>query len=201
MRCYWIVSAILLISMQATVAWCTEANALIETQVLRVFSSIRSGYYHKPWKSPDFRNVKASGFFFKDDSIFHGKRGLILTNAHAVSQAQSIRVSNGREKRRYSVRVIGVCDSADFAIVQMEPKDLEIYERRNGHIVPLELGDSDALRVGDKVLGWGYPLGGERISKVDRPYLEGDSEEVLLLGEPAGTYRLRVHVWPKSVVL
>jgi hypothetical protein len=47
----------------------------------------------------------------------------------------------------------------------MEPQELEAYQSRNGKVVPLDLGDSDKLRVGDKVLGWGYPLGGERISK------------------------------------
>jgi hypothetical protein len=61
--------------------------------------------------------------------------------------------------------VVGICNSADFAVLQLEPDDLEAYERRNGQIVPLTLGDSDRLRVGDKVVGWGYPLGGERISK------------------------------------
>lgn len=169
MRFYCLISTIMLASVQATIGWCTEyTSSVIETQVLRIFTTARSGYYHKPWKTPDFRSVTASGFFFKDDALFPGERGLILTNAHAVSQGQSIKVSNGREKRRYAVRIVGVCDSADFAIIRMEREALEAYERRNGRIVPLELGDSDALRVGDKVLGWGYPLGGERISKSDQ---------------------------------
>jgi hypothetical protein len=47
----------------------------------------------------------------------------------------------------------------------MPAEEVETYEKRNGPIVPLKLGNSDRLRVGDKVLGWGYPLGGERISK------------------------------------
>src|SRR5271157_982610 len=88
----------------------------IETQVLRLFATKNSGYYHKPWKSPDFTNLKASGFFFKDDKNFPDKEGLILTNAHAVSMAQSIKVSNGREKRRYDVKVLAIFDSADFAV-------------------------------------------------------------------------------------
>ena len=143
-------------------------SGAIETQVLRIFATRNSGYYHKPWKSPDFMNIKASGFFFKDEKNFPGKEGLILTNAHAVSMAQSIRVSNGREKRRYEVKLLSVFDSADFAVLQMEPEELKIYESRNGKIAPLEFGDSDLLRVGDKVLGWGYPLGGERISKSEQ---------------------------------
>ncbi|MGB6064385.1 MAG: trypsin-like peptidase domain-containing protein [Desulfomonilaceae bacterium] len=150
-------------------ALCTaQTTTAIETQVLRVFSTRISSYYHKPWKSPDFNQVKASGFFFKDEKVFPGEQGLILTNAHAVTMAQSIKVSNGREKRRYEVRMVGVCDSADFAVLKMEPHELADYEQRNGKIIPLALGDSDKLRVGDKVLGWGYPLGGERISKSEQ---------------------------------
>jgi len=142
--------------------------ARIETQVVRVLSTNKAGYYHKPWKSPNFTTMQASGFFFKDEKNFPGREGLILTNAHAVSQSQSIKISNGLEKRHYDAKVVGVCNSADFAVLQLEPEALKIYERLNGKIVPLEMGDSDALRLGDKVLGWGYPLGGESISKSEQ---------------------------------
>jgi S1-C subfamily serine protease len=140
----------------------------IETQVLRIYCTRDAPYYHKPWKSPDFAGSRGTGFFFKDEKNFPGQDGLILTNAHAVSMAQTIKASNGKEKNQYNVRLVGVCDSADFAILKMEPAELATYERRNGKIVPLELGDSDRLRVGDKVLGWGYPLGGEGISKSEQ---------------------------------
>ncbi|MGA8832450.1 MAG: hypothetical protein WB554_12650, partial [Desulfomonilaceae bacterium] len=49
----------------------------IETKVLRVFITKKAPYYHKPWKSPDFTNIKASAFFFKDDKLFPGRKGLI----------------------------------------------------------------------------------------------------------------------------
>lgn len=140
----------------------------IETKVLRVFITKKAPYYHKPWKSPDFANIKASGFFFKDDKLFPARKGLILTNAHAVSMAENIWVSNGREKRRYDVKMVGICNSADFAILEMSDEDMAVYESINGPIEPLTLGDSDTLRVGDKVQGWGYPLGGERISKSEQ---------------------------------
>ena len=142
-----------------------QAGSAIDTQVVRVLATKKEAYYHKPWKSPNFETVAASGFFFKDSKDFPGMKGLILTNAHVVAMAQSIKISNGREKRRYEVKLLGICNSADFAVLQMEPRELKAYEARNGKVVPLQLGDSDKLRVGDKVLGWGYPLGGERISK------------------------------------
>ena len=59
-------------------------------------------------------------------------------------------------------------------MLKMEPAELADYEQRNGKIVPLDLGDSDKLRVGDKVLGWGYPLGGERISKSEQGEIESN---------------------------
>ena len=140
-------------------------NDSIETKVLRVFAVKKSPYYHKPWKSPDFSQVKGSGFFFRDDKNFPNRKGLILTNAHTVSMSESVQISNGKEKRRYEAKLVGVCNSADFAVLEIDQNEFRSYEERNGEVVPLDLGDSDLLRVGDKVLGWGYPLGGERISK------------------------------------
>jgi S1-C subfamily serine protease len=148
-----------------SVSYGAQATSAIDTQVVRILATKNEAYYHKPWKSPNFNTVAASGFFFKDKKNFLGMKGLILTNAHVVAMAQSIKISNGREKKRYEVKLLGICNSADFAVLQMEPQELKAYEARNGKIVPLQLGDSDKLRVGDKVLGWGYPLGGERISK------------------------------------
>lgn len=147
---------------------CEENHSQIETQVLRVVSTKYAGYYHKPWKAPDFVTTKSSGFFFEDEKNFPGRKGLILTNAHAVAMAQNIQVSNGREKRQYKVTPLGICNSADFAVLEMGKEDLQTYERINGPINPLRLGNSDALRVGDKVTGWGYPLGGESLSKSEQ---------------------------------
>jgi S1-C subfamily serine protease len=102
--------------------------------VVRILATKKSGYYHKPWKSPNFDTGSASGFFFEDEKNFPGMKGLILTNAHAVSMAQSIKISNGREKRRYKAMLLGIFDSADFAVIQMEPQELETYQDRNGKV-------------------------------------------------------------------
>ena len=39
-----------------------QANAAIDTQVVRVLATKKEAYYHKPWKSPNFETVAASGF-------------------------------------------------------------------------------------------------------------------------------------------
>lgn len=165
-RQHFVVLFFLVALFWALPGWGAEPNEeSIDTRVLRIFAVKKSPYYHKPWKSPDFTQVKGSGFFFSDEKNFPKRRGLILTNAHTVSMSESVQVSNGKEKRRYEAKLIGICNSADFAVLEMEPQEMRAYEERNGEVKPLELGDSDSLRVGDKVLGWGYPLGGERISK------------------------------------
>jgi S1-C subfamily serine protease len=142
-----------------------QSDNAIETQVLCIRATRTSPDYIKPWKSPQFPTSLGTGFLFKDEKNFPNGEGLILTDAHVVNMAQTVRVSNGRENRQYGARILGTCNTADFAVLQMLPEDLKTYESRNGKVLPLELGDSDALRVGDKVAAWGYPTGGDKLSK------------------------------------
>jgi S1-C subfamily serine protease len=177
---YWIpVPLSLLLMFQLfSLSHARTADDRIDTQVVAVYVTRKSNVYDKPWKSPNFTPSRGTGFFFEDKEIFPGEKGLILTNAHVAGMAQNIEVSNGREKRRYKVTPVGICHLADFAVLRMDPEEREAYEKRNGKIVPLKLGDSDKLRLGDKVLGWGYPLGGERISKSE----EGEINRIEVRG-------------------
>ena len=166
MRCFVMtILSCLLVFILPTSLLAETSKMPMDTKVVAVFVTKKRGGYDKPWKSPNFMPSRGTGFFFEDRKTFPGEKGLILTNAHVVAMAQNIEISNGREKRRYKARPVGICHLADFAVLQMVPQELETYEKRNGKIIPLKLGNSDTLRVGDKVLGWGYPLGGERISK------------------------------------
>ncbi|MBW2108836.1 MAG: trypsin-like peptidase domain-containing protein [Deltaproteobacteria bacterium] len=169
MRCKWL--GILLIATFFALpspGVCGLRERRIDTQVVAVYVTKKVLSYHKPWKSPNFVATRGTGFFFRDRTVFPDDESLILTNAHVVSDAQKIEISNGREKRRYQAHPVGICHVADFAVLRLDPEETKAYEKRNGRIVPLPLGDSDRLRVGDKVLGWGYPLGGERISKSEQ---------------------------------
>ncbi len=77
--------------------------------------------------------------------------GLIVTNEHVIKDADRIRVklSDGRE---HTARVIGTDRATDLALLKVEAGDL----------VTLDLGDSDAVRVGDPVIAIGNPLEYER---------------------------------------
>ncbi len=76
-------------------------------------------------------------------------QGHILTNYHVISGAETVSVyaEDGRER---SARVIFGDPATDIAILEVEDTE---------GLVPLVLGDSDAMEVGDPVIAMGNALG------------------------------------------
>ncbi len=85
----------------------------------------------------------ASGFIFDPD-------GYILTNNHVVNGADEIEVtlSDGRE---FDATIVGQDPSTDIAVIRIEGG-------RGAGLPSVELGDSDAIRVGDWAIAIGNPL-------------------------------------------
>ncbi|MGH9769300.1 MAG: trypsin-like peptidase domain-containing protein [Blastocatellia bacterium] len=77
--------------------------------------------------------------------------GLIVTNQHVIANADRIRVKL-HDGRTHAAAVIGVDNATDLALLKIAVNNLE----------PLDLGDSDAVRVGDSVIAIGNPLEYER---------------------------------------
>jgi len=80
----------------------------------------------------------------------YDKQGHIVTNQHVVDNAGKITVRfwNGKS---YSARLVGVDQSTDLAVVKVSaPASV---------LSPLELGNSDDVRVGDSVIAIGSPFG------------------------------------------
>ena len=73
--------------------------------------------------------------------------GYVLTNNHAVDGVETVKVdlSDGRS---FSAKVVGTDPATDLAVVKIPAKGLST----------LEIGDSDAVKVGDVVLAVGNPL-------------------------------------------
>lgn len=80
------------------------------------------------------------------------KEGHIVTNNHVVEGATSIivRFQDGTETR---AEVVGTDPDADLAVIRVDV-DPDV-------LVPVELGDSDTLQVGDWVIAIGNPFGFE----------------------------------------
>ena len=82
------------------------------------------------------------------------KRGYVLTNAHVVEGAGDVRVRFEENGDLVRARVVGRDISTDIAVIKVDPKDAKL--------VPLTLGDSSKLRVGDPVVAIGNPFGFDR---------------------------------------
>jgi len=85
--------------------------------------------------------ASGSGFIFTDD-------GYVLTNHHVIENSSAITVSlyNGES---YDATLIGYDASNDIAVLKIEAEGL----------VPVVLGDSSNMNVGDSVVAIGNPLG------------------------------------------
>ena len=85
--------------------------------------------------------ASGSGFIISAD-------GYILTNHHVIENSNSITVTL-YDGTTYEATLIGYDESLDTAVLKVEAEDL----------VPVILGDSNNLNVGDSVIAIGNPLG------------------------------------------
>ena len=76
------------------------------------------------------------------------KAGHILTNYHVIADAREVWVTL-HNRKKYRATIVGTDRSHDLAIVQIKATDL----------VPMTLGDSTNLQVGQKVYAIGNPFG------------------------------------------
>jgi len=78
------------------------------------------------------------------------KSGYILTNNHVVDKADRIRVKFNHDPVEYDAKVIGVDSATDLAVIRVEGKH---------DLVPVKIGNSDAVQVGDWAIAIGSPFG------------------------------------------
>src|ERR1700719_2222164 len=83
---------------------------------------------------------EGSGFIVRPD-------GYIFTNFHVVEGADKIDVKL-KDGRDFSAKVIGTDEKTDIAVIKIDAKDLPV----------VQLGDSDAVRVGQFAFAIGAPF-------------------------------------------
>lgn len=104
------------------------------------------------------------------------KRGYVVTNVHVISNASRISISL-YDGSTYDGRVVGRDVESDIAVLKFDPPETV-------KLTTIDFGDSEALKVGQKVIAIGNPFALERtmttgiISGLGRPIQE--SENVII---------------------
>ena len=114
-----------------------EVYAANVNSTVGITTSITTNY----WGYQSTSAASGSGFIISAD-------GYILTNHHVIEDSTGITVTmyNGDD---YDAKLIGYDASNDIAVLKIEAENL----------VPVVLGDSDKLNVGESVVAIGNPLG------------------------------------------
>ena len=89
------------------------------------------------------RNTLGSGV------LIDGKRGLIITNAHVIANAGSIRVAL-QDEREFDAEIVGADLDSDLAVLRI---------RSNQHLPEVAMGSSDDMMIGETVIAIGNPFG------------------------------------------
>ena len=77
-------------------------------------------------------------------------QGHIVTNYHVIENAQQLEVTLS-DLSRHPARIVGVDPNNDLAVIKVDTEDVQW--------IPIPLGASEPLRVGQKVLAIGNPFG------------------------------------------
>jgi serine protease Do len=79
------------------------------------------------------------------------KNGYIITNHHVISKVDHIKVKlhNG-DTNEYRAKVVGIDPETDLAVIKIDPRSA---------LVPVTIGNSDAVQVGDWAVAIGSPFG------------------------------------------
>jgi len=129
----------------ATVA---AADDGFERSIVRIVNFAQRGDWSTPWDVTGVRTSSGSGF------VITG--GLILTNAHVVSDARMLLLYLHGDPTPHKARAVILGHDCDLALVRPdEPGLLD-------DLPALELGGLPALR--SSVETYGYPAGGDQIS-------------------------------------
>ena len=114
-----------------------EVYAVNVNSTVGITTSITTNF----WGYQTTSAASGSGFIFTDD-------GYILTNFHVVEDSSSITVAMF-DGKTYDAKLVGYDEANDVAVLKIEAQNL----------VPVVLGNSDDVNVGDSVVAIGNPLG------------------------------------------
>jgi len=124
-------------------------NPEIRKSVVKIFTTSREPDLARPYKKQDPEESSGSGV------VIDGKR--ILTNNHVVRYAQRILVQPEGSSDKLKARVVATGAGIDLAVIELE--DPAFFDTHP----PITFAD-ELPEVGQGVVSYGYPLGGDALS-------------------------------------
>ena len=125
---------------------------------------------------PAIVDISTTGYqsngFFGGSSAFQAagtgmimtSNGLVLTNAHVIANANSIKVTLLGQTKSYNAKVIGANTTHDVAVIQIEGAS---------NLPTVTFGKSSALQVGDSVVAVGNALALQGLPTVTQGIVSG----------------------------
>ena len=116
--------------------------------VVRIVNYSQRGDWYTPWDVAPVRESSGSGFVIAD--------GLVMTNAHVVSDSRLLFILLHNDPQPHEAVVEVIAHDCDLALLR--PKDPSVLD----NVPALEFGGLPAL--GTEVTTVGYPVGGSHVS-------------------------------------
>ncbi len=128
-----------------------QAPLRVEQSVVRITNYQQTPDWQEPWRlSPTISNT-GSGFLIEG--------GLILTNAHVVSDSRMLLVNKHSNPEPSIARVYAVAHDSDLALLAVEDPEFQ------NDLTPLQFGKLPPLQ--SRVRAYGYPQGGQDLSRTE----------------------------------
>jgi serine protease Do len=106
-----------------------------------------SDMFRRFFGKPEPRTFRTEG---SGTGFIVDKNGYILTNHHVIEKADRIKVRLSGEDLDYRARIVGYDKETDVAVLKIEPKHA---------LIPVQIGNSDSVEVGDWAIAIGSPFG------------------------------------------
>jgi S1-C subfamily serine protease len=129
----------------------SEDDSAIEDAVVLIDVTSQHWDWYSPWQAGPISRGTGSGFLIRP--------GTILTNAHVVSDARQVLVRRNGNPAPAFAEVAFIAHDADLAMLRVKDPDFDRGVR------PLDIGELPNLRT--RVRTYGYPAGGEQISRTE----------------------------------
>jgi S1-C subfamily serine protease len=150
----WWALAVVVALGSAGVLWAADEDYdgdAVEQAVIEIDVTSQRADWYSPWQDQRLFQASGSGFLIGPHRL--------MTNAHVVSDAKQIVVRRSAQSQVYFAEVEYIAHDSDLAILHV--KDVNFDKG----ITPLSIGDLPTLR--SRVRTYGFPAGGDRISRTE----------------------------------